>query len=188
MDNKTIFLIVVAIVLFCSPWFWGALAKMVRTIHVILFIFLLFFVCYEVDKTYNTNDIIACEPGTATAPQYLEPIVDSAAAKYNIGKDTILAIIQAESDFNKFAVSHAGAEGLMQLMPETGKRMGVTDPFDERQNIFGGTRYFSLMLNHFNSLDLALAAYYTGPEAVEKARGVPYIAEDYVWRVKSLIK
>jgi soluble lytic murein transglycosylase-like protein len=77
----------------------------------------------------------------------------------------------------------------MQLMPETAREMGVRDPFDPEENIMGGTRYLSLLLNRFGGdLKSALAAYNAGPSAVEKHRGLPPFreTEDYVARVLSL--
>jgi soluble lytic murein transglycosylase len=90
----------------------------------------------------------------------------------------IKAVIKAESDFDHRALSEKGAQGLMQLMPETAGDMKVEDPFNPEENIFGGSRYLSLMLERFgNDKRLALAAYNAGPERVEEFKGVPPFQE-----------
>ncbi|MBI4557610.1 MAG: lytic transglycosylase domain-containing protein [Candidatus Hydrogenedentes bacterium] len=97
---------------------------------------------------------------------------------YAVEESLVLAVIQAESDFDPYAVSRCGARGLMQLMPSTAEEMGVRDIYDPAQNIAGGTQYLARMLNLFdNDLPLALAAYNAGPETVKKYRGVPPFAE-----------
>lgn len=99
----------------------------------------------------------------------------------------IKGVIKAESNFQITAVSHAGARGLMQLMPETARELGVDDPFDIEQNIDGGARYLRQMLDKFGGdLKTALAAYNAGPGAVEKYGGnvPPYLeTKQYVRRV-----
>src|SRR5690625_2362558 len=84
-------------------------------------------------------------------------IIKKAAQRYNVDEDLIHAIIRAESNYNPNAKSHAGAAGLMQLMPNTARALGVTDRYDITQNIFGGTRYFSdMLMQHGGDLELAL--------------------------------
>jgi soluble lytic murein transglycosylase-like protein len=86
----------------------------------------------------------------------------------------IRAVVRVESDYDPNVVSWAGAQGLMQLMPDTGARMGVTDPFDPRQNVLGGTRYLRHLANLFQGdLVLTIAGYHAGEGAVLRYRGVP---------------
>ncbi len=116
----------------------------------------------------------------------VEKSVQQAAAKYNLSPELIRGVIRAESNFQADAVSSAGAKGLMQLMPETAKELGVTNPFDIRQNIDGGARYLRQMLDRFGGdLKRALAAYNAGPGAVEQFNGdVPFSeTRHYVQRV-----
>lgn len=116
----------------------------------------------------------------------VEKSVQQAAAKYSLSPELIRGVIRAESNYKVDAVSSAGARGLMQLMPETARELGVTNPFDIRQNIDGGARYLRQMLDRFGGdLKLALAAYNAGPGAVEQFNGdVPFAeTRQYVQRV-----
>src|SRR3954466_3490922 len=100
--------------------------------------------------------------------------IDKAAALYNVPAELVRAVIWAESGGDAGAVSHAGAIGLMQLMPRTAGDMYVQDPIDPAQNISGGTRYLRYLANQFNGdMLLTLAAYNAGPDAVKKYGGVP---------------
>jgi hypothetical protein len=106
--------------------------------------------------------------------------------RYNVDPGLIKAIIHAESGFDRFAVSKKGAQGLMQLMPDTAREMNVSDPFNPEQNIAGGVRYFRSLLKMFNGdVVLSLAAYNAGPNQVKRAQGVPRISEtiNYIRRV-----
>jgi soluble lytic murein transglycosylase-like protein len=103
-----------------------------------------------------------------------EGIMKQAAGRFRVEFPLIKAVIKAESDFDHKAVSHKGAQGLMQLMPDTAQEMRVGDPFNPEENIFGGTRYLGLLLERFrNNKMLALAAYNAGPEVVEAYEGIP---------------
>jgi len=112
--------------------------------------------------------------------------IDRAATMYNIPAELIRAVIAVESAGDTAAVSHRGAIGLMQLMPQTAGQMYVEDPVDPAQNILGGTRYLRHLANQFaGDMMLVLAAYNAGPEAVRKYRGVPPYEEtrQYVKKV-----
>ncbi|MBM7586535.1 soluble lytic murein transglycosylase-like protein [Bacillus pakistanensis] len=138
----------------------------------------------------QSTDIERFQPSAATneVPKNLDEIITRAADIYKIPKKLIQSIIQHESNFNPTAVSHAGASGLMQLMPTTAKGLGVTDIFDPEQNVFAGAKYMKQMLDKFNgNIDLALAAYNAGPGNVEKYGGIPPFTEtrNYVKKVSS---
>ena len=107
-----------------------------------------------------------------------EGIILQASRRFEVDVSLVKAIIKAESYFDHKAVSNKGAQGLMQLMPQTSDAMAVENPFDPEENIFGGTRYLSLLLKRFkNDKRLAVAAYNAGPERVEASNGIPPIAE-----------
>lgn len=110
-------------------------------------------------------------------------------AKYKIDPALVKAIIHTESNFNPYAVSAAGAEGLMQLMPETADMVEVADTLDPHSNIEGGIRYFKYLLDKYKgNTRLSLAAYNAGEGNVAKYKGIPPFKEtqDYVRRVLSL--
>jgi soluble lytic murein transglycosylase-like protein len=105
-------------------------------------------------------------------------IIADAARRHEIDPQLVSAVINQESGFQPNAVSKAGAMGLMQLMPDTAKSLGVTDPFNPTQNIEAGTTLLRGLLDRYHGqLDLALAAYNAGPAAVDKYGGVPPYAE-----------
>jgi soluble lytic murein transglycosylase-like protein len=107
----------------------------------------------------------------ARAGQY-DPIIEKAAASNAVEPDLLRAVIVVESGFNARAVSKKGAVGLMQLMPETARRYGASDRYDPRQNVHAGARYLrSLMDRYDQDLELALAAYNAGEEAVDRYGG-----------------
>lgn len=115
--------------------------------------------------------------------------ITAAAQEFGVEEAIVRAIIHAESAFNPTALSRAGAQGLMQLMPPTARRFGVTDSYDASQNIRGGVRYLSWLLKRFNgNLTLAAAGYNAGEGAVDRHGGVPPYSETqyYVQRVALL--
>lgn len=127
-------------------------------------------------------------PAAAHAsPDEIGRIVAAAAARHDLDPALIEAVIENESGFDERALSSAGAQGLMQLMPGTAAGLGVRDPYDARQNVDGGARYLRGLLDRFGSVRLALGAYNAGPHAVERFGGVPPYAQtrEYVERVLS---
>jgi len=112
--------------------------------------------------------------------------IRSAASQYGVDEAIVRAVIHAESAYRPNAVSHAGAQGLMQLIPATASRFGVSDPFDPAQNIRGGVRYLAWLMKRYQSnLTLVAAAYNAGEGAVDRNGGVPPYKETqrYVVRV-----
>lgn len=108
-----------------------------------------------------------------------------ASRMYSVSADLIRAVIQVESEFDEYAVSSKGAKGLMQLMGPTARRFGVGDPFDPRQNIFGGAQYLRVLLDLFHAdLPLVLAAYNAGENAVLRHGGIPPYKETRAYVVK----
>ena len=112
--------------------------------------------------------------------------INHAARVHRVDPDLIRAIIKIESNFNRYAISSKGAQGLMQLMPGTARYLQVYDAFDPWQNIYGGTQYIRQMLDSFQgNIQLSLAAYNAGPTRVMKYKRVPRIPEtiNYVRKV-----
>ncbi len=107
------------------------------------------------------------------------------ARQHNLPVELLYAVAEQESGFHSGAVSPKGAQGLMQLMPDTQTTMGVTDPFDPEKSVAAGARFLRMMLDRFKETHLALAAYNAGPEVVARSGGVPAIPETvaYVERV-----
>jgi len=122
----------------------------------------------------------------ALDPTQLQGLVSNASARNGVPPALVNGIVMSESAGNPSAISNAGAQGLMQLMPGTSESCGISNPFDPEQNMDCGTRYLHALLARYdNNVELAVAAYNAGPGAVDEYRGVPPYAETraYVARV-----
>lgn len=115
----------------------------------------------------------AASAGAVSDSTPFAALFQEAGARYGVEPRLLAAVARAESAFNPQAVSHAGAQGLMQLMPGTARGLGVTDPFDPAQAVDGAARLLRDLHRQFGSTDLALAAYNAGPGAVQRYGGVP---------------
>jgi soluble lytic murein transglycosylase-like protein len=136
------------------------------------------------------NAAVQSKPGVSTRsaplPVDLNEVVRTASGTYSLDPDLVNSVIRAESGFNVRAVSPKGAQGLMQLMPQTASQLGVQNAFDAEANVNGGTRYLRELLERYNfDLIKALAAYNAGPQRVEQYGGVPpyYETKAYVARI-----
>ncbi len=114
----------------------------------------------------------------------INSLIEQASTREGVDEELIRAVIDVESGFNQNAVSHAGARGLMQLMPDTAAELGV-NPDETDENIAGGVQYLGMMMDRFDDLEEALAAYNAGPRAVRDYGGVPPFreTENYVKQV-----
>jgi len=144
----------------------------------------------QVDST-TTQQLPAQGPlinqETPSSPTNLDGIINQASRRHGVDVSLIKAVIKAESNFNPTAVSHAGAQGLMQLMPGTARDLGVTNSFDPEQNVMAGTRFLKDMLKRYHgNVDSALAAYNWGPGNVDKkgTSVLPQETRNYLARVK----
>jgi soluble lytic murein transglycosylase-like protein len=154
------------------------------------------------DKTQDnyvevpTTDIAGFENDDPSSPQAiafrprrnLDQVVREAGDQNNIDPDLINSVIRAESGFNPNAVSPKGAQGLMQLMPQTAVQLGVLNAMDPAANVEGGTRYLrELLARYHNDLAKALAAYNAGPERVEQYRGMPPYPETLAFVARIIV-
>jgi hypothetical protein len=118
-------------------------------------------------------------------PAHIQELVEKSARAHNVDPLLVQSVIQVESNYNHFAVSPKGAEGLMQLMPGTARMLGVGNSFDPAENIEAGVKYLRYLQSIYQDDRLALAAYNAGPKAVDKYKGTPPFPEtqDYVNQV-----
>ncbi|MCK4507199.1 MAG: lytic transglycosylase domain-containing protein [Desulfuromonadales bacterium] len=126
-------------------------------------------------------------PSVGTGHSSYRDIIRRCANSYRLEEALVKAVIKVESDYQPRIVSKKGAQGLMQLIPETAKSLKVNNPFDPSENIRGGSEYLRRMLDLFNNdVELALAAYNSGPSTVQRYGGIPPYNEtrNYVKKVK----
>lgn len=145
----------------------------------------------EADKAHGSKALGTYSAGHLEPAGEVVDLVRQSAHKYGVDPALAEAVAKTESDFSPEAVSEAGAVGVMQLMPETAAALGVTDPYNARQNVEGGVKYIKQLLNTFDGdVTKAVAAYNAGPQAVKAYNGVPPYAEtqDYVKKVLDIYR
>ena len=136
--------------------------------------------------TGQAQNAVKVQTSASQGQQDYEALIKEAAERHGVDANLVKAVVTAESDFNPTVVSQAGAQGLMQLMPGTAQDMGVDDVFDPAQNIEGGTKYLSMMLQRFDGDESkALAAYNWGPGNVENGGSYPAETRNYLKKVSA---
>jgi membrane-bound lytic murein transglycosylase B len=139
------------------------------------------------DTQQQESKVRQSEPSARSIqpPADVGTIIDKASATYGVDKGLISSVIQAESDFDPNATSPKGAMGLMQLMPDTARGLGVSNAYDPEQNVMAGTRYLKSLLDRYNGdVKLALAAYNWGMGNLERSAGnLPEETRNYIARI-----
>lgn len=140
----------------------------------------------EIPTNFQQNAILTTNTQQQASGASIDGIVREASLAHGVDEKLIHSIIKHESNYKVDAKSHAGAQGLMQLMPPTARGLGVNNPYDARENVNGGTKYIASMLKKYNgNVEIALAAYNAGPGNVDKYQGIPPFKEtqNYVKKV-----
>jgi soluble lytic murein transglycosylase-like protein len=128
----------------------------------------------DAEPIYSISSFEQLRNGIAKAPEAIDTIIAKNSERWNVDPNLVKAIIQNESGFNANSTSATGAQGLMQLMPETAASLGVGNAYNPEQNIAGGVRYLRGLLDRFKGdVRLAVAAYNAGPNAIVRYNGVP---------------
>lgn len=142
----------------------------------------------------NSNNIVDINTGSLNTDEKIENAIEKYSKKYGVDSNLIKSIIKAESNFDPNAVSEAGAQGLMQLMPEISKSLGVKNPFDIEQNIEGGVKHIKSYIDMYDGdIEMALMAYNGGPtrmlnrgvNSIEDIYKMPKETQNYVTKVMS---
>lgn len=139
-------------------------------------------------SVYRVGRTLRVSPWVFRRAQRYGPFIDRIAQQFSVDSNLVKAVIHAESAFNPTAVSPKGAQGLMQLMPGTARRVGVRNPFVPEENLKGGVRYLAMLVKKYENIRHALAAYNAGEGAVDQFGGIPPYSETqtYVSRVLEL--
>jgi hypothetical protein len=144
---------------------------------------------HESTQSANAKIVAANSRGHQASKEEIDASIVMAAARHNVDPNLVRAVVKVESNFNSNAVSHKGAIGLMQLMPQTARELKVKNPFDPDQNVDAGVRHLKYLLESYNGdVNLTLAAYNAGEGAVRRSAGVPHYSEtqNYVRRITNL--
>src|SRR5437867_2302423 len=148
---------------------------------------------YQLVNNANPSETVKIRttPADNRASQEIDNLIDHISGQHGVDPELVKAVARVESNYNPRAVSYKGALGLMQLLPETAKRFGVSNVWDPQQNIEGGVKFLKFLSEMFpNNLPYVLAAYNAGENAVVKHRGIPPYRETqaYVRKITSLYK